>query len=1496
MKTNQKYTGFEIAVTGMSCRFPGANNWRAYWDNLSNGVESIHFLSDEELTGLGVEERIIRNENFVRAVTVLEDKEMFDSSFFDYRPEEAGLLNPLHRLFHECIWEALEDAGIDPDRNKGVIGLYAGAGDDSHWKIYSKLKNMNQEVDDFSLYSLNSRDFLSSLLSYKLNLKGPSFTINTACSTSLVAIHLACKSLLLGETKVALAGGVTVKTHQQKGYFYEEGMIFSADGHCRAFDKDATGTVISEGAGVVVLKRLQDALEDGDEIYAVIKGSAINNDGNRKVGFTAASIEGQAECIKKAHRFAKVEPESISYVETHGTGTHLGDPIEVEALNLAFGKREANQCAIGSVKTNIGHTDTAAGVAGLIKTALSLKYKLLPPSLHFKAANPDINFAGGPLYVNTELMDWERQNGFPLRAGVSSFGIGGTNAHAILEEPPVREESDQGRPFQLLTLSARSEEALNRYVNKLSTFLKVTENVNLADMSYTLQQGRKHFAFRESIVFEDKAGLTAILDQKRGTVNQSQERAGSIVFMFTGQGSQYAGMGRDLYLNESLFREEMDKGFAIITGLTGERFEEVLFSKNTDPKKINQTRYAQPLIFLFEYALSRLLMSLGISPEYMIGHSIGEYTAACIAGVFSLEEALKLVVKRGALMNALPGGSMLSIAVSPGEIASFLNDRISLAAVNGPEQIVVSGDLEAMDELMLKLNNADISFVKLHTSHAFHSAMLDPILDEFKETLQEVTFHKPRIHFVSNLTGDFIKEEEAMSPEYWCSHMRGTVRFAEGIKRIAEQDPRLLFIEVGAGNSLSTLLKQNVPANSTFPVVNLVRPFRETDNDIKYLTAKIGQLWSSGVLIDWNAWYGNEKRRKVSLPTYSFERISYPTEVDPYDPKLISALGITAGPANLELKDWVYYPSWKRAVPVNGIKNDPAKKYLLFSGSEEFTAPFKELLNHDDAVLVEVLTGDNFEKRGKGSYTISPVVPEHMDRLIREIQDDGIGITDIIYSWTMAVSSSDFSLNEKDVHLNLAYFCVVKLMQVLQRNNELSGKKIFILTDALHQVTGSEKGAYLQSLVLGLVNVIPQEYLIPCRNIDLDTQDNSMEMAARLLQELNDDSSSARIVAIRNGLRWLPDYQKNMQVLEKENSTLRTGGLYLITGGLGNVGFVLARHLIKKYQAKVILTGRKELSLNSQKEEWEERYHSLKELSKDVCYLSVDVADTAAFEKAVNYAEKELGRIDGVIHAAGVLDNRYFELIEDMTTGNVLSMFAPKLRGIDSIYQVFKDKHPDFVWITSSISTVLGGLGFGAYSAANLFMDHFVYAKSAQLSNWKCLGLAEMIFSDHELPGMHQAMIPAEIAALFEWSLDVQGSPVILETTRDLFTRIHEVYTAKKEIPAGEYVPESKGGPLERRNLSTAYAEADTETEQRLKTVFENFFGIEKIGVEDDFFELGGDSLKGMILLKRIKNEFSVNLTLRDFLSNITIRAVGVKIDEMMWFKTNIEMDNEITI
>jgi len=749
--------GLEIAIIGMAGRFPGAKNIEEFWQNLRNGVESITTFTNEELIADGIDPDLLNNPNYVKAGAVLEDIELFDAEFFGFNPREAEIIDPQHRLFLECAWEAMENAGYNSKMYPGLIGVYAGAGSNNYvLNIYSN-QNIRNSIDRNQLFFGNDKDFLATRVSYKLDLEGPAVGIQTACSTSLVAVHLACRGLLSGECDIALAGGVAIDVPQKEGYLYQEGGIVSPDGRCRAFDAKAQGTVFSNGVGIVVLKRLEDAIADGDCIHAVIKGSAINNDGAFKVSYTAPRIDGQAKVIRAAQVMAEVDPETITYIETHGTGTSLGDPIEISALTQVFRASTDKKgfCAVGSVKTNIGHSDITAGVAGLIKTVLALKHKQIPPSLHFQQPNPEIDFDNSPFYVNTTLSDWQT-NGTPRRAGVSSFGIGGTNAHVILEEAPVVETrggaSLQSRPWHLLLLSAKTRTALETVTANLAAYLQQHRDLNLVDVAYTLQVGRQAFEHRFMVVcqnLEDAVQKLEFANQEQVSTYLKELHNRPVVFMFPGQGAQYVNMGRELYQTEPIFREEVNRCCELLKPHLGIDLRHVLYPSEEQIEaathQLQQTYITQPALFVIEYALSQLWMAWGIQPEAMIGHSIGEYVAACLAGVLSLEDALILVAVRGRLMQELPTGAMLSVHLAEDDLQPWLGKEVSLAASNAPNLCVVSGSEEAIAHLQSRLNDQGVECRRLHTSHAFHSPMMDSILGSFTNQVEKIKLNPPQI-------------------------------------------------------------------------------------------------------------------------------------------------------------------------------------------------------------------------------------------------------------------------------------------------------------------------------------------------------------------------------------------------------------------------------------------------------------------------------------------------------------------------------------------------------------------------------------------------------------------------------------------------------------------------------------------------------------------------------------------------------------------------------
>ena len=878
----------DVAVVGLNGRFPKARNPEEFWENLKNGVEAISFFSEEELLASGLDPSALDRQRYIRAKAILDDVELFDASFFGFTPREAALTDPQQRFFLECAWEALEIAGYDSETFPGRIGVYAGVSMSTYLvNLYANRDKLGA-WNDFRTLVGNDKDYLATWVSYKLNLTGPSLSVQTACSTSLVAVHLACQSLLNGECDMALAGGACISIPQKVGYLYEEEGILSKDGHCRAFDAKASGTVAGNGVGIVVLKRLADALNEGDTIHAVIKGSAVNNDGALKVGFTAPSVKGQADVIAEVLGITGINPEDITYIETHGTGTELGDPIEIAALEQAFRTQtdKRGYCAIGSVKSNVGHLDAAAGVTGLIKTILSLRHKQLPPSLHFKQPNPKIDFASSPFFVNDKLREWRTEGG-PRRAGVSSFGIGGTNAHVIVEEAPEveEEESERGREWQVLVVSAKTESGLEEAGRRLAEELKKErERVRLADVAWTLQVGRRGFGHRSAVVCRTIDEAVAALeagDANRSMTSFKAKANPPVVWMFTGQGAQYANMGLELYLKEPVYRQQVDLCCELLLPHLGLDLRTLLYPSAQDSNALNeanerlkQTELTQPALFVVEYALAKLWMEWGMRPEAMIGHSIGEFVAACLSEVMSLEDALGVVALRGRLMQRMVEGAMLAVAMSAEDLQPLLGEGLSLAIVNAPARCVVAGSEDGIDRLERQLAERGSMSRRLHTSHAFHSEMMTPAIGGFVSQLRKIKLERPQIPFISNVTGKWITAEEATDAEYWGRHLRETVQFAQGLATLLEE-PERVFIEVGPGRTLNSLVRLQAGYTKERVVLSTLPAAHEGGSISEFLMKSLSRLWLAGVKIDWRAFHAHERLHRIPLSTYPFERKRY---------------------------------------------------------------------------------------------------------------------------------------------------------------------------------------------------------------------------------------------------------------------------------------------------------------------------------------------------------------------------------------------------------------------------------------------------------------------------------------------------------------------------------------------------------------------------------------------------------------------------------------------
>ncbi|GAB4192313.1 MAG: hypothetical protein OHK0022_06400 [Roseiflexaceae bacterium] len=1090
--SNTQDTANEIAIVGMAGRFPGAPDLAAFWRNLRDGVESITHFSQEELLAEGVSPALLANPHYVSARAVLEDVASFDAPFFGLSPREAAIMDPQHRIFLECAWEALEDAGYDPETYEGAIGVF-GSSLMSGYLLANLYPNREliESVGALAIRIANDRDFLPTRVSYKLNLKGPSFSIQTACSSSLIATHLACQSLIDYQCDMALAGGISIAVPQKFGYIYQEGGIYSPDGHCRAFDARARGTVGGSGVGIVVLKRLEDALADGDTIHAVIKGSAINNDGALKAGFTAPSVEGQAEVIALAQAVAQVEPETIGYVEAHGTGTALGDPVEVAALTQVF-REQTNRsgfCALGSVKTNIGHLDAAAGVAGLIKAVLALKHRQLPPSLNFETPNPEIDFASSPFYVNTTLRPWPASSA-PRRAGVSSFAVGGTNAHLILEEAPAPAARRGAAGWQVLPFSARTPAALERMTERFIAFAEAHPDLDLADVAYTLQTGRRAFAQRRAVACRTLEEALAALRLPGGPAmaeGTAHEHQPAVAFLFPGQGAQYAGMGRELYETLPVFRAELDRCAEILRRHLGMDIRPLIFQTND---QLEQTQYAQPALFVVEYALARQWMAWGVTPQAMLGHSIGEYVAACLAEVFTLEDGLALVAARGRLMQRLPPGAMLSVAAPEALVEPLLGTRLSVAAVNGPALCVVSGPLEAVETLRAELAGRGIECRRLHTSHAFHSRMMEPMLKAFGEELARVKLRPPVLPFLSNVSGTWIKPDQASSPTYWVQHICATVRFEQGLSELLQADGRVL-LEVGPGRTLSSLARPRLSPSQV--AVNSLRHPSETGPDNAFLLKAAGRVWAAGYPIDWASLRGKGRRQRVALPTYPFDRQRYWVEPPAPQAALLTAGGQT----------------WQAAAQPSAPAGALVGDWLLFCRPGQIGADVASALRQSGQVRV-VQPGDAFAATGPDSYTLRPLHSPDYAALLETAYPDAKPLR-VLFLWGLHDDTTPDPADSTGLLL---------LAQALAAATTIA--RLTVVT-AGGQALGDTPSRPDQSVVAAMARAVMHSHpALHCRLVDLDAPDGAAPapelVMAQLLAELA--SGEEPLVAYRAGRRW----------------------------------------------------------------------------------------------------------------------------------------------------------------------------------------------------------------------------------------------------------------------------------------------------------------------------------------------------------------------------------------
>jgi acyl transferase domain-containing protein/acyl carrier protein len=1512
-----------VAVIGLAGRFPHAANLDEFWQNLKNGREVSTFFSQEELLAAGFDPAQIQDPNYVPVRAVLEGGDLFDAAFFGYSPREAQIIDPQQRVFLECAWEALENAGYDPERYRGAVGVYGGLSMNPYLvnNIYTN-PDAAASVGFYQIMLGNDKDFLTTRVSYKLNLKGPSVNVQTACSTSLVAVHMACQSLLSYQCDIVLAGGVSVGSPRVGGYVYQPGMIMSPDGHCRAFDHKAQGIFSGEGVGIVVLKRYEEAMEDRDTIHAIIRGTAINNDGSLKVGYTAPSVDGQTEAILLAQASAGVKPSSITLVEAHGTGTELGDPIEVSALTQAFRTetQEKGFCGIGSVKTNMGHLDAAAGVAGLIKTILALKNETLPPSLNFEKPNPSIDFENSPFYVNTQARAWDTDR-LPRRAAVSSFGIGGTNAHAILEEaqPPLPDYQKK-RKNQLLLFSARSEAALSAATANFVDWLHKNPAADLADTAYTLQVGRKVFKHRRILVCatpEDAVSALEPLDLKRVVTAQQDAQGHPVAFLFPGQGSQYVDMGRDLYDSEPFFREQVDRCAQILEPHLGLDLRAILYPAPDEVEKaqelIGQTWITQPALFTIEYSLARLWMSWGILPQAMVGHSIGEYVAACLAGVFTLQDALALVAARGKLMQSLPSGSMISIPLPEEEISPLLGKDLSLAVINAPRMCVVSGPHEAIERLQADLAARSIACRRLHTSHAFHSQMMDPILPAFRELVAGVPRNTPTIPYLSNLTGTWVTSEQATSPECWAAHLRSTVRFAQNAEELFKNS--LILLEVGPGQTLSSFSRQHPQKPTTQVILSSMRHPQEQVADSAFLTQTLGRLWLTGASPDWEAYHSSERCRRIPLPSYPFERKRH--WLEPKTPAAPASQPKDILIKRTDLSSWLYVPSWQRSVwPIPKPSQEPAC-WLIFQDSFGVAQALADQLKSSGEQVICVVAGDRFEETATLQFTLQPGCEEHYAQLLDALKKHQADPTHIVHLWSLSATPAK-DLPGLHGEQSNGFYSLLSLAKALGGSIRKQSVKMLVVTNFLHEVTGGEPLSAGKATLLGPCLTIPQEHPdIECRSLDiqlpLDASRISSALAGHILSEFSGDRSQ-RVVAHRGAHRWTRSYipypvpDSHMGHLK-----LRSAGVYLITGGYGGIGLTLAGHLAEKFQARLVLLGRSGLPERSSWQEWIDQHgeqhptskkirsvQKMEEQGASVLLLEADVNDEGQMQAALLQAHETYGSLNGVIHAAGVVNDGLIQLKTGQSAAGVL---APKVEGTCILDKMVSADPLDFFLMCSSINTVVGTFGQVDYTAANSFLDAYATMRnqagegsryiSVDWGPWQEVGMAVDTPVPENLQRWKEAKLrsgihPSEGAEILMRLLNAPAdqvvvSPVDLHMLLDfawqqinLPANVAQPEVQSAETGAPPAAGDSKGN---RPEVQSSYIPPVSDIEKQMVRIWEDLIGVKPIGTQDNFFELGGHSLMATQILARIRSLYQVEMPLRTFFEVNTIAGLSQRIE-----------------
>jgi len=1463
----------DIAIIGMSCRFPNAQNIDEFWQALCEGNDCLTRFNDSSLSSI-----LLTDENFIPVKGIFDNVDKFDAHFFNFSPIDAKITDPQHRIFLECAWEALEHAAIAPRKMQSkVISIFSGMTDTTYLKENLEKSNWScNEVDSFQKRIATSMGMLSTQVSYRLNLKGRSININTACSSGLVTIDYACKDLILGQSDIALAGASSIVFPEKQGYFYQSGSIVSKDGKCRPFSSESNGTVFSNGVGMVVLKRLEDAIRDKNTIYAIIKGCGVNNDGAEKLGFTAPSLQGQISCIQEALHQAQVNPEKISYLEAHGTATSLGDAIEIKALNTVYRKYtdKNNYCALGSVKANIGHTDVTAGIAGIIKTALCLYHKKIPPLVHFNTPNPDLSLPNSPFYVNTNLLEWDTTGN--RYAGVSSFGVGGTNAHAILSDYDGKEETSSTASLQneeLILLSAKTKNALQDSVNNLNLHVQMCGDINLKNIAFTLQTGRENFPWRQFSVGKKTQEIVDNLERNRPTSLDKISQP-SLVFMFSGQGSQYSKMAMGLFETVPQFAHYLRLGAKIAQPLL--QCDLLSLIRETDTPKLHETEYAQPALFIIEYALAKVLMECGVVPDILIGHSIGEYVAACLSGVFSFEDGITLICMRGLLMSTAPKGAMLSLETTKELLEQYIRiANVDIALQNTTHHFVLSGSSDEIFKLEDYLTECNLPFKRLKVSHPFHSRHMASIEQPFKELFSNIKLCAPKIPIISNATGDWLLEGEATNPNYWYRHLRETVQFSSSVKRIF-QNKNPLFIEIGPGQSLCGFIKE---INSNASTLCTIPDKRQSTSDLYQLLSTFGELWSRGVNINVENLVEAKGHKYIPLPTYPFQRQRYWVEPD------IDSIS--------NHSPTFYRPVWSYEVIQDHLPSHLKDfDYLIFKDDRGIGDKIANVLIGQSIQPIIIELGQEFKQFNKFHLQINLSQKSDYIQLISCLKNR-LTRPIIFHSFSCNKKAKSY-LNTEQIenNLNYGFYSLLYLTQALIAElGTITTIHLSVITMTTQRVVGTEDICPVNATLVGATRVIPQEHPnISCNLMDIVGNEDITYMIHDAINwsTITQKKKAHQLTAYRNGYRWELSY---LPFKSKQMSTrLADNGIYLVTGGLGGIGLSLCIAIAQQISSPTFIICSRTAAVDER--EWAAiaidlthpsqqkiiLLQKLKELGANISLQQTNIGNYEETHNLINFCKRNFGTINGVIHAAGVAGGG---LIQLKTKEVAQKIILSKINATYHLARALKDFRLDFVVLMSSIASVTGEPGQYDYCAANSCLDAFASSRlfntqsllSINWNTWRDVGMSvdTMRPDDINLFDRGNTITPAQGQDLFIKALSNSCSNLIVSnmSIEDYVRHSHNTQaTTEKEDK------ESR----DTFDLRQDFKAPMGDIEQRLAKLWQNNLHIANIGIDDDFFDLGGHSLKALNLIQQINNSLQTSLSIQHLYQAPTIYKLANKI------------------